>query len=536
MTKSDRLGKISKSLFDSGLYDQLIVKYLTVARDNPLSTIGQQIGTILFSPDTLEQIERMEYLKTSRDSDFIQFRIYKNLLPHQKEVFQQLIEAWNQRKTTKHCILGGRRSGKTELVKNMAKYMIMDYGKPKSMLYIGNEPDAVNTQIYQPLLSILNEEGIPYETNRESMVIQGGGIVKVRAATQWPRLEGLRGGNYDLIVIDEAAYNRWLKPLVETVLEPMLYDRRGSLVIQSSAPRIPGTYIERCYSGDLSTGYVQHHFDVRHNTYLGTPEEIQELLQQTLISHNWTEDHPVFQSEYLSNIVYDTEARIVSHYRVATPSELQELKNTISGIAIGVDYGQVDQDAMVSVAWSKSLAKAIIIKSWSDNKQSFDSFTAKAEEFYRDARSFAPSLDVSSIKFLADTNEERISFDLHSKLGLNFQNAYKYDKNLGLFQLGSWVNSERMLLLNDTDAGMKDLITDFEKTIRKRDENDRLLAELDDKLHHSDLTGAALLYASREIVYQLDRYTAEVVQNQYTKTKEEWATEIDWSKIGGSSG
>jgi hypothetical protein len=93
-----------------------------------------------------------------------------------------------------------------------------------------------------------------------------------------------------------------------------------------------------------------------------------------------------------------------------------------------------------------------------------------------------------------------------------------------------------MLLLNDTDAGMKDLITDFEKTIRKRDENDRLLAELDDKLHHSDLTGAALLYASREIVYQLDRYTAEVVQNQYTKTKEEWATEIDWSKIGGSSG
>jgi hypothetical protein len=127
------------------------------------------------------------------------------------------------------------------------------------------------------------------------------------------------------------------------------------------------------------------------------------------------------------------------------------------------------------------------LDSWQKNKQSFDDLANKCLEFYNLA--LGTGCPKENIRFWADHNEERVSYDLQRKLNLIVSNAYKYDKKLGLLQLSSLVESGNLLIREDDSV----LQEEFEQSLYKRNDEELVIYEIDDNTHHPDAL-MALLY------------------------------------------
>ena len=203
-----------------------------------------------------------------------------------------------------------------------------------------------------------------------------------------------------------------------------------------------------------------------------------------------TVDAPFIQREYYGKIgVYDTEAQV---FKGAIRYTGTPYLGNINRVAIGVDYGFSDYNAIVAIGYNTNTGKAWVLPfTRKFNKATVTDIIMQIKDVYNKCMEIC-----NDVRIYADTNEQSITYQLYSVEGLPAYNAYKYDKMAAMAQLADKL---RIGMLQYNDNILQD---EYERTLYKRDDEDNILPEIDDDVFHPDAI-MALLYASRQVFFDM---------------------------------
>jgi hypothetical protein len=145
--------------------------------------------------------------------------------------------------TERECmLLVGRQGGKTSGCLMCALKCAME--KPKSrILYICFDLDAGRELFYEAALEKLQDLGWAFKATQTPSLrikLENGSVIVIKSADDLRSAGRLRGRNWDLIFVDEIQElpSEVAKKLVVDVIGPMMFRRRGRLVLAFTPPEI----------------------------------------------------------------------------------------------------------------------------------------------------------------------------------------------------------------------------------------------------------------------------------------------------------
>lgn len=497
--KGEIFSTIRNGILQSGSRDErpfhqrFIENYLTEAIRDPTSAPAQQLAKIFFKEDLLKELDEQVESQFAREQDFIEYRLLKTMFDKQRDVF---LDSFVKTK----IVMCSRRAGKTETVKRLLNKCSCT---PKSpCCYISLTFDNAINQAFEETLELGESVGLKVsESSQKDGLIKfsNGSSVKFRGNSNSVETEKLRGFKYRLVIIDEAQSQRNLKYLIDDVVSPLLIDYKDSqLVVQGTPPRYSGSYFEELFNQALSKKDPKmkaYSWSMLDNPFL---ENVQEEIDRICKRKGLTLESPLIQREYLGKLVYDTEALVFSDYKTYHG----EAQIQPTHIAIGVDYGFADNNAIIALAYNVKQRKAKVIKEELFNKSNVTEIIQKTNEVYEYAKAFGkahnPAFKTDNVNIFCDSNEKSITFELSTVYNLPAFNAYKYNKDMALHTLA-----------DDCRSGMIEVPAngvcekEFGKILYKRNpDTDEIIGEIDDDLFHPDGT-MALLYGSRQFYYDI---------------------------------
>lgn len=174
-------------------------------------------------------------------------------------------------------------------------------------------------------------KGVTFYQNELRVIFRNGSQMWLIGAESRAEIEKLRGGQYDLVVIDECkSYPGYiLNELVYEVVFPALADRRGTIMLIGTPGNIlSGLFFETTYPGWTDENgrprardfykpeqywadnpddeyWSQHHWTVRDN--IAQPHLWDEMLKRKKLA-GWSDDEPIWQREALGRWVRSSEA------------------------------------------------------------------------------------------------------------------------------------------------------------------------------------------------------------------------------------
>lgn len=446
------------------------------------------------NPEMLKEMEAARAKQLQTDYDFQQFRIFK--LAHYYQ--QQMMLS----KSTVNLVMAGRRSGKTE-----GNIMLTDYTvvvPNKRVLIIALTYETASQLYWHPILKQLEAMDIPVTTkdSKAGMIyLANDGLIKLTGNSSADEREKLRGGKWDVVIIDEVQSQKALPYLVHDIIEPMLLDRKGKLYLTGTGPRVRGTLWEAMWN-DLKSAF-RLNWNLTQNPFIPDHEIVLEKIRT---DKGLKENDPLYVREYLGQIAYDDDALVVR----LSPENFYDETQLRAWIASqpasdmkfigGLDYGHSDSDAFVIVLYSDSSPYCWIVYQYKANLQGITELADSIKrglDFVATDNRFAmiPRSQREDFFIFADSSDGRASSDLQMMLKINIFSAYKYDKTAAIDFLQDdvrrgWLKVEK--LEND----MTPLEDEAMKTLFKRDEKDNLTREIDDDTYHPDVI-PALQYALR---------------------------------------
>lgn len=473
-------------------YQDFINNYLDEAKRDPTSAPAQMIAKTIFKDDILNALDEQVESAYAREKDFLEYRLIKTLFDKQRDIF---LDDFVRRK----AIICSRRAGKTETVKRMLNKVCAKEKSPCCYINLTFQ-NAIN-QVYDDTLALAEEIGLKVEKPSKvdgHIQFANGSSIDFRGNSNINETEKLRGYKYRLVIVDEGQSQRNLKYLIDDVISPLLLDYTDSqLIVQGTPPRYAGSYFEELYrqfGEGKDPKCKSYSWSMLDNPFL---ENIEEEIKNICARKGLTLESPLIQREYLGKIVYDTEAQVFYDYKTYTSMDFQP-----THIAIGVDYGFADNNAIVALAYNYRTKKAITIIERKFNKAPVSEIIRQTTEVYDLAREYGkrnnPNFKENNVNIFCDSNEKSITFELSTVYGLPAFNAYKYDKDLALHTLADDCRTGKILVKHG-----EVLEEEFGKILYKRDdETDELTGEVDDSIFHPDAT-MALLYASRQFYFDI---------------------------------
>lgn len=450
--------------------------------------VSQAIG---FTPDLLKKLDEEIEKQMARDKDFMRYRVHRQFFDKQREV---LFDTQIRRK----CIVVGRRGGKTEeLAGQFCQTSIIDNSP---MLYINRNFTNAIRQMWETVLQISEKAGLPISMqNKAEGIIQwaNGSYLMFGGNATSVDQEKWRGYKFRLVGIDECGSQRWLRTLVDDIITPTLLDfEDSSLILQGTPPRVPKTFFEQMWN---SEAFKQYTWSIVDNPYI--PNSV-EFITEMSEKRGLTLEAPFIQREYFGKMgSYDTEAMIYKGRKYFPQNEAKEdiiPTYPITDIAIGIDYGFSDYNAIIGLAYNRNLKKGYFFTEDKFNKSNVTALVAATKDAMEKAKVLARknNMDLGNIEIVADTNEEQITFELSTQYGLPARNAYKYNKEMAVAQMADCLRGGHILM---KEGGILD--EEMETLIYARDEEDSILPIIDDDLGgHPDAADAAL-YAFRQFAF-----------------------------------
>lgn len=467
--------------------DAFIKKMLAEAKNNPSGPLGQLIAKQLMQDDIISSLDEQTEKLLMRDKEFIRYRVIKQLFKEQRDV---LLDDYIRRK----CLCTGRRSGKTN---TLARLMVDTCVEPNTpCLYIHTKFENAIKQCFSLCVECAEQAELVIESKSENegtIIFANGSSITFKGNNNRAAADMMRGGKYKLICIDEAAYECNMNYLVNDVCEPMLMDYEGSmLVLASTPPRIPKTFFEKAYKSDE---YKNYEWNMLVNPYIpNAKEELAKMIERKGL----TAEDPFIQREFYGKFFYDTEAQVFKGYQT-----YQELPKDFipTHIAIGVDYGFEDANAIISLAYNIHTKKAYVIKDWNMSHIQVSTLLDETKKAYEEAKQYfidknGTNGNINNIKIYTDSNEKMISYELY-KNNLPAFTCYKYDKDLAISQLSDWCRTGKINIEKE-----KSLDNEFQSIVYKRDDEDNILSEIDEETFHGN-SYMALLYASRQMWFDM---------------------------------
>jgi hypothetical protein len=389
------------------------------------------------------------------------------------------------------CLVIGRRGGKTEGLAGLFCQTAVIDNSP--MLYINlNFKNAVK-QMWEPVKTVSEKAGLVItredKTNGVLEWANGSSLMFGGNSTTADQ-DKYRGFKYRLVGIDECGSQRWLRTLVDEIITPTLLDFEDSiLVLQGTPPRVPKSFFEAMWN---SAAFKRYTWSILDNPFIPSPQEfIKDMAEKRGLSL----ESPFIQREYFGAMgSYDLEAMVykVRKYHDEPPGY------KITDIAIGIDYGFSDYNAIIGLAYNRELKKGYFFFEEKFNKSNVSQIVAVTKDAVKQAEEIAHknNMDKGNIEIVADTNEESITFELATTYGLPARNAYKYNKEMAVSQFADCLRTGQITMKK---GGYLD--EEMETLIFMRDEEDNILPIIDDEIGGHPDAGDAALYAFRQFAF-----------------------------------
>ena len=301
-----------------------------------------------------------------------------------------------------------RRAGKTWLVTRYALWQCLT--KPRSIVVVITLTRGTGRRHYWDPIKEINEThdlGAKFHNTRLEVNFDNGSQLFFTGAETVSEVEKLRGGQYDLVIIDECASfaAHLFMSLLDDVLQPALLDRRGTRVLIGTPGRMkhtpfywatfpgvhkiptagegaPPLWVTVPYGDTPPEGlrrtWSLHTWSLADNTAL---PHLWEGALENKLDNNWGDDNPRWQVEYLGNWVDGENALVFSYFdqkdkklasgedavswrpnhKNDTPFGLPNLDNPDWRFVLGCDLGYEDDYAMVIAAYSPTYSSLYFV-------------------------------------------------------------------------------------------------------------------------------------------------------------------------------
>jgi hypothetical protein len=503
--------------------ENFIQEMLEQAKKNPNGPLGQLVAKQIMTDDILTKLDEQTDKGLARDYDFLEYRLLKQLYAEQRELFLD-------DKISKKILIGSRRIGKTTLA---TRLMVKDCIRPgRHALFIGLKLDSGPVNLtYNECIRLADSIGLEISSKNEASktieFVNGSRITCKGNYTVRDQDTNFQGDHYSLVILDECQSQKNVQHLLDDLIIPAMSDYKedAKIVLTGTPPRIKGTYAEKIWKE--FKGWKHYSWNMSKNPYIVTETfTLESIIENICKEKGIKEDAPFIRREYFGEWFYDTEAQVFKDFHVHRDVPDGFIP---TDIAIGTDYGFSDYNSIIALAYNRINKKAYVIAERKFNKSTVSEIVGACRDVFESCKQFAlnrnKDFDFSKICFYCDTNEQSITYELATNYGLPVYNCYKHDKKMAIAQLADWCRSGRISVPND---GV--LCTEFEKIVYKRDENDNILAEIDDELFHPDAMDA-LLYASRQYAYDCGESSGGESSDKVKKEESRNSTLPDWIKF-----
>lgn len=505
----------SKKSWSAAFIEQM----LTEAKKNPNGPLGQLIAKQIMAEDILSKLDAETDKNLSKDYDFLEYRLLKQLYEEQRTIFLD-------DKISKKILIGSRRIGKTTLA---TRLMVKDCIRPnRHALFIGLKLDSGPVNLtFNECLRLAESIGLiitsKNATNKTIEFSNGSKITCKGNYTVRDQDTNFQGDRYSLVILDECQSQKNVQHLLDDLIIPAMSDYPdGKIILTGTPPRIKGTYAEKVWKE--FKGWKHYSWSMDKNPFIINENHTLDSMIDSICQEKGVQpDAPFIRREYFGEWYYDTEAQVFKDYKV-----YKELPEGFipTHIAIGTDYGFSDYNAIIALAYNKSTKQAYVIWERKFNKASISEIVGACNEVFEFCKKVAitrnNSFDLNHIGFYCDTNEQSITYELSTRYHLPVYNCYKHDKRMAIAQLADWCRSGRIMNIED---GI--LVSEFEQTVYKRDEQDNITPEIDDDLFHPDAVDA-LLYASRQYAFDCGEETGGQSSDKIKKDEARQNTLPDW--------
>lgn len=471
-------------------YSGFIQKFLDIAKRDPNSKCGQIVAQAIFQQDILTLLDEQHEREMAKDRDFMRYRLIKDFFKEQREV---ILETNHSKRIIACC---SRRAGKTDLASGAINYAAII---PESrIIYINlTFTNAIN-QIWNNTVKRAEMMGLDIAKSSKAdgtIEFGNGSSLRIMGNPNNSEIEKLRGeSKVSLIIVDEFFHQRNMQYAIDEVISPLMADRKDStLLCIGTPPRLAKTYGEKCWS---EGGWKKFHWTMFDNPYMPEP---MAYLEDYCKNKGITKESPFIQREYFGKIgVYDTEALVFKDRKTYNTFDKNE---AITGISIGLDYGNSDFTSVITVAYNKETKKSWVTKETKFNRMGVSDIIESVMEHYKEAVELCNlnKIDKENIFIYADTNEESITYDLMNKYHLPAYNCYKYDKMYAIELLSEELRTGRMKIPHN---GILD--EEMEQILYQRNDDDNILPAIDEEIGIHPDAAMALLYASRKVFYDMD--------------------------------
>ena len=311
-----------------------------------------------------------------------------------------------------------------------------------------------------------NRKGGVHATNGTATFDNGSSIHLV-GAQKVAEIEKLRGGSYDLVIIDECkSFSPYvLRELIDDVLDPALMDRRGTLLLIGTPGSIlAGPFFEATsptFKNDANDPITRsyddpgpfwtekerrrwpqwsfHSFNQSHNIHC--PELWEDALKKKY-TKRWKDDHPTWVREYLGKWVNSGDEMVYAYARLLSDDVGQQCRahfypdydseaTNKHGLPtahewkyiLGIDMGFEDDTAIVVCAYSETLRAMFLVYEFKKTHMRPNEIGQRLQQLQRD---FDGKIEV----MIADTGNlaKMLVADLNERFDLYLKPAEKKNK------------------------------------------------------------------------------------------------------------
>ena len=455
--------------------------FLQDALDDPSGRCSQQLSSGIFNEALFKTLDSaiQQSGNTEEKAEFLEYKILKTLYKEQREVFEDPSRY-------RMCICS-RRVGKSELA---ARMLLADALKPNHHgLYIAPLFEQAIGIGMKKVSELADKFKIEYRMSKieGKITFSNGSDIVFKGNSKRGEADKYQGYLYSLCIVDEVQSQVCLDYLLNSILGAAMVDIKGSKqLLIGTPPRIPNTYCEKLWKMKDNI-YSKYNWNMSKNPYL--QNDVEAEIDIACRKAGVTRDSTFIQREYYGKFAYDTEALIFKNYRTyeEIPSDFIPTK-----MWVGVDWGYVDHNAIVVAAVDYYNKKAYVI-----DQQDFGHVDTDEQErcvyaAYYKAIEFLKKYRIPDaehqVTIVADTNQPATILKLQ-RAGLPIIPAEKPDVLSSTEQLATEM---RTRLYIPTSGILSEECT---KTLWKRDDDGRILGEIDDKTFHPNALHA-LRYAN----------------------------------------
>jgi hypothetical protein len=448
---------------------------------NTTSDSYNAVNNIKFLVEISQSAQKQIDLKKQNDRDYIDYYLYKTLMPWQRNVYTSF--------SHKQSLLCGRRSGKSFVLASKMLRHVIDgpdvvngVEKHKKSIYIGLTIEKAATVMWGTLKTMCEKAKIPVakiDNSRYTIELSNGNIIQLAGNNSKAEREKLRGDDFSFCCIDEMQSQQGLGYLINNVIGPIIKGRNGFVMYSGTAPLSSCTYWE--YIINDST-FEHIHATMEDNI---TIPNYATAMTDVLKENKWQADNITYRREYLGEIAYDTNLMV---YPKRTYYTVLPKDKKLVHVQVGIDYGFVDHT---------SLAPVFIYDDGSmylshEFKQSGMSATAIIDKI-KEMNAFIKNtyhLSDDDIWFVQDNNEQNIGRDVFNAGIKNLYNAYKQGETYQIALVKDALESGQLSITKgdyfDSECSRATWKVDKEKGT--------VIYELDDANFHMDI-GDSVKYA-----------------------------------------